>query len=103
MHGPYVTQCLHWLKVRSLSLPIHVHNSPTLPPVVDCGAPPVLLNGDTLLFNTTYNSIVTYGCNSPYVFSETSSENRTCLPSGHWSEETITCCELIGITTILAH
>ena len=83
---------------RSLSLPtctmlILSH------PVVDCDAPPVLLNGYTLQFNTTYNSIVTYRCNSPYVFSEASSENRTCLLSGHWSEGTITCCEWIGAPT----
>ena len=71
----------------------------TLSLVVDCDAPPVLLNGYTLEFNTTYNSIVTYRCNSSYVFSEASSENRTCLLSGHWSDETITCCEFIGTPT----
>ena len=64
--------------------------------VVDCGTPPVLLNGDTLSFSTSYNSTVTYRCNSLYVFSDTSSEYHTCLLSGHWSEDPITCCEFIG-------
>ena len=68
------------------------------PPVVDCGTPPVLLNGEKVHaeFNTTYNSTVTYRCNLPYVFPDTNAEIRiTCLISGNWSEE-ITCCEFIG-------
>jgi hypothetical protein len=74
-------------------------SSPILPSctIVDCSTPPLLLNGDNIIlhepFNTTYGSIVTYRCNSllDYVFSETSSDNHTCLLSGDWSDETITC------------
>jgi hypothetical protein len=85
-------------------------SSPILPSctIVDCSTPPLLLNGDNIIlhepFNTTYGSIVTYRCNSllDYVFSETSSDNHTCLLSGDWSDETITClttCPDLGNTT----
>jgi hypothetical protein len=84
-------------------------SSPILPSctIVDCSTPPLLLNGDNIIlhepFNTTYGSIVTYRCNSllDYVFSETSSDNHTCLLSGDWSDETITCCEFIGTCSIV--
>ena len=68
---------------HNFSFPLFLH------PVVNCGIPPTLPDGETLQFNTTYNSTVTYKCNSNYTFSEASSERLTCLHSGSWSEEPI--------------
>ena len=40
---------------------------------------------------TVVGSKVTYTCNSGYVFTLDSSKERTCQPSGNWSDEKINC------------
>ena len=62
--------------------------------VVDCGVPPPLDNGrlsETSPANTTAGSNVTYVCDDGYEFEEGSAISRTCLESGDWSNEDITC------------
>ena len=57
--------------------------------VVDCGPPPTLTNADLQFSSTVFQSVVTYSCNEGFI--PTSSQNRTCLASGLWSEADITC------------
>ena len=63
-------------------------------PALDCGLAPVLENGNVATQNgTLVGSKVTYTCNSNYVFTLDSSKERTCQPSGDWSDEEIQCGE----------
>ena len=61
---------------------------------VDCGNPPELQNGEVLMNTTTENSVVTYECINGYRFHENIT-SRTCLASGNWSQENISCSELL--------
>ena len=54
----------------------------------------MLENGNIATQNgTLVGSKVTYTCNSNYVFALDSSMERTCQPSGEWSDEEIQCGE----------
>ena len=86
-------QICHQILSQSLS-PSLYHFSFLIPTYidVDCGLPPVLLNGNvTILKGTGVGSKATYYCNSKYTFAVSSSVERTCKSSGNWSDETIEC------------
>ena len=59
---------------------------------LDCGPPPVLVNGNVATQNgTLFGSKATYICNFKYAFIVDSSMKRTCKSSGKWSNERIEC------------
>ena len=74
----------------SVLLPVTISNDAD----VDCGNPPELQNGEVLMNTTTENSVVTYECINGYRFHENIT-SRTCLASGNWSQENISCSELL--------
>ena len=55
----------------------------TLFPVVNCGNPGTPSNGRRTGSSTTYNSVVTYTCNTGYTLQ--GSNRRTCQSNGQWS------------------
>ena len=59
--------------------------------VVDCGSPPAPSNGGTssTVTSTTFNTMVSYVCDTGFILSGTSS--ITCQASGQWSGEGPTC------------
>lgn len=50
--------------------------------VVDCGDPGVPSNGNTMVTNTVYSSIVNHTCNAGYALN--GANQRKCLASGNW-------------------
>jgi hypothetical protein len=63
---------------------------------VDCGNPPELQNGKVLsitMNTTTKNSVVIYECINGYRLHENIT-SRTCLASGNWSQENISCIKI---------
>ena len=61
-------------------------------PALDCGPPPVLVNGNVATQNgTLVGSSAVYACNYKYAFAVSSSTERTCSSSGNWSTEKIEC------------
>ena len=52
-------------------------------PVVNCGNPGAPSNGQHTGSSTTYNSVVTYTCNTGYT--RQGSNRRTCQSNGQWS------------------
>ena len=53
-------------------------------PVVNCGDPGSPSNGQRTGSSTTYNSVVTYTCNTGYTLTQ-GSNRRTCQSNGQWS------------------
>ena len=51
--------------------------------VVNCGSPGTSPNGQRTGSSTTYNSVVTYTCNTGYTWK--GSNSRTCQSNGQWS------------------
>ena len=69
---------------------------------LDCGPPPVLVNGNVATQNgTLVGSKATYTCNFKYAFIVDSSMKRTCNSSGKWSNERIECGEFGKRSVIL--
>ena len=61
---------------------------------MDCGPPPVLVNGSVTTQNGSEDgSIATYDCNFKHAFTVESSKERICKSSGNWSDEIIECGE----------
>ena len=58
-------------------------------PVVDCGAPESIENGQVKYNKTTYKSKATYSCNACY--SLEGKKKRSCKQSGVWSKKAPTC------------
>ena len=56
---------------------------------VDCGDPPAPENGDVSADQTTLGNTATQSCNEGYILQGV--EERTCLPSGEWSDEVAQC------------
>ena len=50
---------------------------------VDCGDPGTVTNGQHAFTTTTYNSVVTFTCNTGYT--QPGSNRRTCQANGQWS------------------
>ncbi|CAH1787620.1 unnamed protein product, partial [Owenia fusiformis] len=57
--------------------------------IVDCGALATPTNGFQTGTTTTYQSVITFGCNTGYTFS--GSATRTCQANGAWSGTTAFC------------
>ena len=55
-----------------------------LSPAVNCGDPGTPRNGRRTGSSTTYNSVVTYTCNTGYTLTQ-GSNRRTCQSNGQWS------------------
>ncbi len=66
--------------------------------VVDCGNPPVISNGMSQFFATTFGETATYMCNGIFVLSESST---TCMASGLWSTPPICSRESIVFKDLL--
>ncbi len=63
----------------------------TIPhPVIDCGSLPNPVNGQVMFTVTTYNSIVTYSCNTGYL-EVGGTTSRTCQDDGNWSDSAPSC------------
>ena len=63
---------------------IHVLNTASfISPAVNCGNPGIPSNGRRTGSSTTYNSVVTYTCNTGYT--RQGSNRRTCQSNGQWS------------------
>ena len=71
-------------KLLPASKPAYLHILlTTLFPAVDCGNPGTPSNGRRTGSSTTYNSVVTYTCNTGYT--RQGSNRRTCQSNGQWS------------------
>ena len=58
--------------------------------VVRCGGPPAApINGQRIGSGTTYNSVVTYSCDTNYILN--GSRIRTCQSNGQWSGRVTQC------------
>ena len=79
---PYTYQYVHILGFFPLSFYILFYCT-TLFPVVNCGDPGTPSNGRRTGSSTTYNSVVTYTCNTGYT--RQGSSSRTCQSNGQWS------------------
>ena len=74
----------HSLHVRILPLIFYFLFYFTTPfPAVNCGDPGTPSNGRRTGSSTTYNSVVTYTCNTGYT--RQGSNRRTCQSNGQWS------------------
>ena len=62
---------------------------------MDCGLPPELDNGRVDYNSTLFGSVATYECNEDYFFDDGIKPTRTCLESGHWSNEDLLCSECV--------
>ena len=63
-------------------------------PVVDCGDPGPLTNGQHILFTTTYNSVAIFTCDVGYTLQGPNS--RTCQSDGQWSGSVPQCIRMLN-------
>ena len=57
--------------------------------MVDCGDPGILINGQRVLFGTTYRQVVTFICNSD--FTMVGDGARRCEANGMWTGDIPRC------------
>lgn len=60
--------------------------------VIDCGDPPLLENGNSILGNTTVNNTVVYFCEEGYRQRDNTAQNEIqCHSDGTWSQLDVEC------------
>ncbi|XP_041956594.1 sushi domain-containing protein 1 isoform X2 [Alosa sapidissima] len=92
--GNFECECQIGYHVKGGTVPFHPHRGKAFCEAVDCGPPPSVLHAvQVSVPNTSYRSVITYGCQTGFLW-QRGDNSSLCTSEGNWTGPSLICEEV---------